>query len=192
MMDGSPLAGKLLVANPRLVDPNFDRSVVLVLAHAEDGAIGVVLNRPSDTDLDEPLPRWSVLATPPSVVFVGGPVSHDSVICLARVTAPAQLESRVGPDGWHHVNADLGTLDLDLDPDLLGGTIGSLRVFAGYAGWSAGQLEEELVAGGWWALEARSADAFSADPGHLWGDVLRRQRGPLAMVACYPPDLSLN
>jgi putative transcriptional regulator len=191
-MDDSLLAGKLLVANPRLIDPNFDRSVVLVLAHADDGAIGVVLNRPSDTPLLDPLPRWSALADHPSRVFVGGPVSHDSVICLARITAPALLESRVGPDGWHHVDGDLGTLDLDLDPDLVGGAIGSLRVFAGYAGWSEGQLEDELVAGGWWALDAEPGDAFSARPADLWYDVLRRQPGELAVVATYPPDPCLN
>jgi putative transcriptional regulator len=191
-MDGSPLAGKLLVANPRLVDPNFDRSVVLVLAHADDGAIGVVLNRPSQTDLDEPLARWSALADEPRRVFVGGPVSHDSVICLARITAPALLEVRVGPEGWHHVDGDLGTLDLELDPNLLAGTVASLRVFAGYAGWSGGQLEDELVAGGWWALEPQPGDAFSASPATLWHDVLQRQRGPLAMVATYPPDIHGN
>jgi putative transcriptional regulator len=191
-MEGSPLAGKLLVANPRLADPNFDRSVVLVLAHADDGAIGVVLNRPSATDLDDPLPHWSTLADDPSMVFVGGPVSHDSVICLARITAPALLEARVGPDGWHHVDGDLGTLDLDLDPELVGGTIASLRVFAGYAGWSGGQLEDELVAGGWWVVDARPEDAFTAGPEALWHDVLRRQNGELAVVATYPPDPQLN
>ena len=191
-MEGSPLAGKLLVANPRLVDPNFDRSVVLVLAHAEDGAIGVVLNRPSETDLEDPLPRWSTLADSPPLVFVGGPVSHDSVICLARITAPALLEARVGPDGWHHVDGDLATLDLDLDPDLVGGAITSLRVFAGYAGWSGGQLEDELVAGGWWVVDARPGDAFTAGPDALWHDVLRRQSGELAVVAAYPPDPDLN
>lgn len=191
-MEGSPLAGKLLVANPRLADPNFDRTVVLVLAHGDEGAIGVVINRPSATELAEPLPRWSDLADQPPVVFVGGPVSRDSVICLARVTAPALLESRVGPEGWHHVDRDLGTLDLDLDPDLVGGTVGSLRVFAGYAGWTAGQLEEELVAGGWWVVDATTADAFSDRPGELWHAVLRRQGGTLAIVAAYPPDPSLN
>jgi putative transcriptional regulator len=191
-MEESLLAGKLLVANPRLVDPNFDRSVVLVLAHADDGAIGVVLNRPSETDLDEPLPRWAGLADHPQRVFVGGPVSHDSVICLARITAPALLESRVGPDGWHHVDRDLGTLDLDLDPDLVGGAIASLRVFAGYAGWSGGQLEDELVAGGWWAVDPDPGDAFSSSPADLWHDVLRRQPGPLSMVAAYPPDIHWN
>lgn len=191
-MVAATLEGKLLVANPRLVDPNFDRAVVLVLAHGDDGAIGVVLNRPSDTDLLDPLPRWSGLADHPSMVFVGGPVSHDSVICLATVPAPAVLESRVGPDGWRHVDGDLGTLDLDLDPDLVGGAVGSLRVFAGYAGWSPGQLEAELGAGGWWVLDATADDVFCPTPGDLWHRVLRRQPGDLALVAAYPPDVSNN
>jgi putative transcriptional regulator len=186
------LAGKLLVANPRLADPNFDRSVVLVLAHTGDGALGVILNRPSDTQILDPLPRWSGLADFPSLIFEGGPVGRDSVICLARVPAPALLESRVGPNGWRHVAGDVGTLDLDLDPDLIGGAVGSLRIFAGYAGWAAGQLEGELLAGGWWVLEAQPADPFSEHPGDLWHDVLRRQRGDLRMVATYPKDLAVN
>jgi putative transcriptional regulator len=185
-------AGKLLVANPRLADPNFDRSVVLILAHTEDGALGVILNRPSETQLLDPLPRWSVLADRPSLVFEGGPVSHDSVICLARVPVPAVLESRVGPDGWRHVAGDVGTLDLDLDPELIEGAVGSLRIFAGYAGWAAGQLEDEVAAGGWWVLEAQPGDPFSESPDHLWHDVLRRQPGDLRIVAAYPWDLAAN
>jgi putative transcriptional regulator len=191
-MPAARSAGKLLVANPRLADPNFDRSVVLILAHTEDGALGVILNRPSDTQLLDPLPRWSVLADRPSLVFEGGPVSHDSVICLARVPVPAVLESRVGPDGWRHVAGDVGTLDLDLDPELIEGAVGSLRIFAGYAGWAAGQLEAEVAAGGWWVLEAQPGDPFSERPDNLWHDVLRRQPGDLRIVAAYPWDLTSN
>ncbi len=191
-MSDAPLAGKLLVANPRLADPNFHRSVVLVLAHTDDGALGVVLNRPSATALLDPLPRWSVLADFPSLVFEGGPVSHDSVICLARVPVPAVLESRVGPDGWRHVAGDVGTLDLDLDPDLIGGVVGSLRVFAGYAGWSSGQMESEVIAGGWWVLDAEPGDPFCDSPEDLWHHVLRRQPGGLRLVANYPRDLEVN
>jgi putative transcriptional regulator len=186
------LAGKLLVANPRLADPNFDRSVVLVLAHTDDGALGVILNRPSDTQLLDPLPRWSGLADFPSLIFEGGPVGRDSVICLARVPAPALLESRVGPNGWRHVAGDVGTPDLDPDPDLIGGAVGSLRIFAGYAGWAAGQLEGELLAGGWWVLEAQPGDPFGEHPVDLWHNVLRRQPGDLRMVATYPRDLAVN
>jgi putative transcriptional regulator len=191
-MPDARLAGKLLVANPRLVDPNFDRSVVLVLAHTGDGALGVILNRPSDTELLDPLPRWSVLADFPSLVFEGGPVGHDSVICLAQVPVPAVLESRVGPGGWRHVAGDVGTLDLDLDPDLVGGAVGSLRIFAGYAGWAAGQLEDEIESGGWWVLDAEPGDPFCEVPADLWHDVLRRQPGDLRMVASYPLDLDAN
>jgi putative transcriptional regulator len=191
-MAANPMAGRLLVANPRLADPNFDRTVVLVLVHTDDGAIGVVLNRPSDIDLADPLPAWCPLADHPSRMFVGGPVSAESVICLARVVEPALLEARVGPDGWRPVAGDLGTLDLDLDPDLVGPTVASLRVFAGYAGWSGGQLEAEIDAGGWWVLPAGAGDAFSPAPGLLWHDVLRRQGGDLALVAAYPADVAAN
>jgi putative transcriptional regulator len=188
----SRLSGKLLVANPRLADPNFDRSVVLVLAHTDDGALGVILNRPSATPLLDPLPRWAVLADNPSMVYEGGPVSPDSVICLARVPAPAVLESRAGPNTWRHVSGDVGTLDLDLDPDLIQGAVGSLRIFAGYAGWAAGQLEDELLAGGWWVLDAHPGDPFGDRPTDLWHDILRRQPGDLRIVAAYPHDLAVN
>ena len=124
------LAGKLLVALPVLVDPNFDRTVVLLLSHGEEaGALGVVLNRPSTTDLVEPLPLWSDVAADPAVVFVGGPVEPQMAIALGRD------------------DNGVGTIDLDGDPALL--TVRQVRVFAGYAGWSAGQLESELADGAW-------------------------------------------
>ncbi|MHB8506391.1 MAG: YqgE/AlgH family protein [Acidimicrobiales bacterium] len=191
MTEGT-LAGKLLVANPRLTDPNFDRTVVLVLVHGDDGALGVVLNRPSATAVEEALPQGAVRAAPPAVRFVGGPVSRDSVICLARVPAPAALEARAGDEVWRAVDGDLGTLDLDTDSARLDDTVTDLRIFAGYAGWGGGQLESELVAGGWWVVDAVREDPFSADPDDLWPQVLRRQGGDLAIVAAYPPDVALN
>jgi putative transcriptional regulator len=193
-MPEASLAGKLLVANPQLSDPNFDRTVVLVLVHGDDGALGVVLNRPSDTEVAAPLPGWADLVTPPAVLFVGGPVSHDSVICLARVPDPARLEARAGtPDMWRSVAGDLGTLDLDVDPVVAGdGTVTAMRIFAGYSGWAASQMEGELLAGGWWVLDAAAPDPFAADPGALWHDVLRRQPGELSLVAAYPPDPEVN
>lgn len=192
-MPDAAFVGKLLVANPRLADPNFDRTVVLVLVHGEDGALGVVLNRPSDTELSEALPQWSERVASPARLFVGGPVSHDSVICLARVPQPALLAAQAGsPDVWRPVDDDLGTLDLELDPDAVIGAVSSLRIFAGYAGWAGGQLEAELLAGGWWVLDATRDDPFCASPEGLWHDVLRRQHGELALVAGYPPDPELN
>ena len=182
--------GRLIVANPLLPDPNFDRTVVMLLAYSDEGALGLVLNRPSDTMLAAPLPRWEHLAASPPVVFVGGPVQHQAVICLARALGhPAAV---VPPQGWSAVLPEVGTLDLDLDPEGLQASFSQVRVFAGYAGWSAGQLETEIGAGAWWILDALPEDAFSGDPEDLWKRVLRRQVGSLALVAAYPDDPMLN
>ncbi len=182
-----PRPGRLIVANPLLPDPNFDRTVVLLLACGPDGALGLVLNRPSETGLAAPLPGWEQLAAAPPVVFVGGPVqSHQAVICLARAPSPAVPS--VPPDAWSEVVPDVGTLDLDLDPETLQAAFKQVRIFAGYAGWIPGQLESEISAGAWWILESAPEDPFSDDPETLWERVLRRQGGPLALVASYPDN----
>lgn len=183
-------AGRLLVANPRLPDPNFDRTVVLLLAYAESGALGVVLNRPSETLVAAPLPRWERLAASPAVVFIGGPVQEQAVICLAR--AQGHPAATVPPGGWSAVMPEVGTLDLELDPEGLHTAFSQVRVFAGYAGWGPGQLEGEIGAGAWWVLDAAPADAFSDEPDELWKLVLRRQGGSLALVASYPADPMMN
>lgn len=178
--------GRLLVANPLLPDPNFDRTVVLLLAYNKDGALGLVLNRPSETRVAAPLPQWEHLAASPAVVFVGGPVQHQAVICLAR--APEEAEAA----GWNAVTPDVGTVDLEIDPRLLAPRFGAVRVFAGYAGWGAGQLEAEIEAEAWWVVDAEPEDAFSDAPDELWTRVLRRQRGRLAMVASFPSNAMWN
>lgn len=185
MTPGS-LQGRLLVANPRLPDPNFDRTVVLMLAHGADGALGLVLNRPSQTAVADSLPGWEHLASPPTVVFVGGPVEPSAIICIAQ---------RVDPDssdgGWASVTGRMGTFDLSQGPEAASGLRG-LRVFAGYAGWGPGQLEGEIEAGGWFVVDVEPGDATYEDPGSLWRSVLRRQRSSMALVAGYPPDPSMN
>ena len=174
------------MAAPALRDPNFDRTVVLVLEHGPEGALGVVLNRPTGTDLYAALPRWERLAADPSVVFEGGPVAPTAAICLGRTPVAAE------PDGWHPLFGGLGTIDLERDPDDLGGSVHDIRVFAGYAGWGADQLEGEVAAGAWYVLDAHPDDALSPHPDDLWRAVLRRQRGDLAMVANFPADPAMN
>jgi putative transcriptional regulator len=181
----SRLKGRLLVATPNLEDPNFERTVVLVLEHGDDGALGVVLNRPSDLHLAEPLPEWARAAAHPPVVFIGGPVSPSAAVCLARAGAP-------GAQGWAPLLGPVGTLDLDRDPDEAIPGLDEIRVFAGYAGWGPGQLEGEIAGGGWFVVDADAADPLSPAPEHLWATVLRRQKGTLALFAAYPPDPSLN
>jgi putative transcriptional regulator len=184
------LTGRLLVASPALPDPNFDRTVVLMLAHGEEGAAGVVLNRPSAMGVGEPLPKWERLAADPAVVFVGGPVAPGGAICLARAPEPPPVNGEEA--GWTRLLGDLGTLDLERDPDDVAAGIEAIRVFAGYAGWAAGQLEREISAGAWFVLPARDGDAMSDDPTGLWKRVLRRAGGRLALVASYPSDPELN
>lgn len=189
------LKGQLLVANPMLPDPNFDRTVILVLAHQEDGALGIVLNRPSELDVDSPLPQWERLVAAPPVVFVGGPVAPAAAICLARVPEarlPGGGQQEPPLEGWVPLLGDLGTLDLEQDPDELPVAVDAIRVFAGYAGWGTGQLEGEIAAGAWFIVPAEAGDALSEDPDELWKTVLRRQGGRLALVSAFPPDLTLN
>ncbi len=181
------LQGMLLVAKPGLVDPNFSRSVVLLLAHGDQGALGLVLNRPSPAPVTTALPEWAELASPPRTVFVGGPVV-EGTICLARLKS----EVAVPASGYLALQGALGTVDLDTDPSFVAPWIERLRIFAGYAGWGAGQVEDELAQDAWWVLPPVDEDVFAAEPATLWKAVLRRQGGRLAVVSALPPEPSLN
>src|SRR4051794_24704280 len=180
--------GRLLVATPLLDDPNFERTVVLMLEDNDEGALGLVLNRPSPLEVVEPLPDWADLSASPPVVFVGGPVSRSSVIALARVDDGPDLSE----DTWTSVLGPIGVLDLTADAALLHAVVGDVRVFAGYAGWDAQQLVDEIDEGAWWVVDAIPGDAITTDPDDLWRDVLRRQPDPLRRFTHYPPDLSVN
>jgi putative transcriptional regulator len=185
---GATLKGALLVATPQLADANFERAVILMLEHTDDGAVGVVLNRPSTIDFNDPLPDWYGYAAYPPVVFVGGPVSQGSAIGLARATAPEPATT----DGFTQVLGPIGTVDLALDPAEVGVALEEVRVFSGYAGWSGGQLEGELDEAAWWVVDSQPDDAMCAEPDDLWRDVLHRQSDMLALFANFPHDPALN
>jgi putative transcriptional regulator len=182
-----PAAGRLLVATPALGDPQFSRSVVYLLEHDGGGTVGVILNRPSRTPVGQVLPDWHEAVSAvsgPAVVFGGGPVQPDGALCLA------QLEGD-GP-GVRRVVDGIGTVDLDGDLTTIVGLSSRLRVFAGHAGWSPGQLDAELGEGAWWVVGGNSDDLFSDEPQAMWACVLRRQPPPLNLVSTYPPDPLLN
>ncbi|MBO0893534.1 MAG: YqgE/AlgH family protein [Acidimicrobiales bacterium] len=187
-MTGAGLKGKLLVASPTLRDPNFYRSVILVLEHTGEGALGLVLNRPSETAVAEPLPGWGQLSADPHVVFVGGPVQPNAAICLARLGSEPAGEGI----GWNPLGAGLGTLDLDRDPDEVAPHVESVRIFVGYAGWAPGQVEGEMGERAWLVVDAEPDDPMTSDPLRLWKTVLRRQGGERAVLAGYPDNPSLN
>ena len=183
--------GDLLVATPALLDPNFERSVVLVLDSDEDGALGVILNRPSTVPVEEILPGWSRLARPPDVLFRGGPVATDSALAVgASVTHATDQDGE--PVGFRRLYDDIGIVDLDTPTEIAGPALSHLRIFAGYAGWSADQLVAEIESGSWYVVPSLAADLFGADPEGLWTRVLRRQPGELAWVSTRPLDPTMN
>ena len=182
-MNGSTKA-RLLVATPELVESNFHRSVVLVLEHNDDGALGVVLNRPRLVSGGDAVPQWADRLAFPSRLHSGGPVSEDSVIGLA-------LGPAGGIDGLSPLLGQLGVVDLHRSPEELP-DVEPVRLFAGYSGWSAGQLEAELLAGGWIVVDALPEDALTPSPEELWQAVLGRQPGLLGHLAGYPDDPRLN
>lgn len=188
-MSGVDYTGQLLVAKPSLRDPNFVHSVVLVLDHDENGTLGVVINRPTETPVTSVLAGWTEFVSEPDVLFQGGPVSKNSALGLAEVAVSGGSGEVVG---WRRLYGRIGLVDLDTPPELLAGGVGPMRVFAGYAGWSSGQLDEEVAAGSWGVVDSEPSDAFSSDPKNLWRRVLRRQRGPLAMLATFSEDPQLN
>ena len=183
-----PVTGALLVAAPLIDEPTFARTVVLLLDHDEDGTLGVVLNRSTDIDVGAILPGWRVHVTGEPLLFDGGPVARDSALGLASVPGPEAFE----PDGFRRVTGALGLIDLDMEPASLVDELAGLRIFAGYAGWSPGQLEDEIDEGAWYVVPAESSDVFTAEPAALWRTVLRRQPGELAFLATFPDDPSLN
>lgn len=183
---GESLTGRLLVAAPSLRDTPFERAVILMLSHDDDGALGVVVNKPTELPVGDVLPSWSGVVADPVVVFQGGPVSLDSALGLVAIGDGEE------PLGIRRVRGRLGVVDLDTPAEIIAPAVTAMRVFAGYAGWSPDQLEGEIDEGSWYVVDAEPADAFRIDAEHLWPTVLRRQGGSLALISAYPVDPSLN
>ncbi|HEV8296917.1 MAG TPA: YqgE/AlgH family protein [Acidimicrobiales bacterium] len=171
------MRGRLLLAGPNLIDPNFFRTVVLLLEHNDEGAVGVVLNRPTELPVREALPPWAGAVSEPPVVFVGGPVAAGTALALGH-----------NPDDDDAIIGDIAVVDLESPSS----DWDQVRIFSGYSGWGAGQLEHELAQEAWLVLDAAPDDVRSTDPDDLWAAVLRRQHGPLALLASYPDEPAFN
>ena len=178
------LRGQLLVAGPALHDPNFRRTVVLLGEHGEDGAMGLVLNRVSDVTVADAVPPIADLVGDGELVHVGGPVQPQAVVVLADFVEPHRAGALVLDS--------IGFLPGDVDDETDLGQLRTVRVYAGYAGWGPGQLEEELDEQSWVVLPARASDVFTAAPDALWSEVLRRHGGALGILALLPEDPHVN
>jgi putative transcriptional regulator len=181
--------GSLLAAMPALTDPTFAGTVVYVLDHSDSGTLGVVLGRPSQVEIRDVLPGWCDLAVDPGVFHVGGPCETDTALCLAL-----SPDAGVAPGGpLRRVAGDVYLVDLDSDPVDLDEEITGLRVFAGYAGWSPGQLAVEIAEGAWACVPGGPDDVLGAHAGpDLWRGVMGRQSGRLAVLSTAPADPSAN
>lgn len=174
------LSGQLLISKPAVHADAFDGTITLLLEHSEEGALGLILNRPSELLVEDAFPVWAAVAAAPPVVFAGGPVERNSLVALGA-TPEADGELVLG----------LHNLDLDRPLDA-GPPVDRARIFAGYAGWGAGQLEGEIGNQAWWVVDGLLSDLFTDDPHGLWANVLRRNGGELAWFAHFPEDPSLN
>lgn len=176
--------GQLLIAGPSLIDPNFWRTVVLIVEHSDEGAFGLVLNRPSETLVGEAVPEIEDLVDPDEPLYIGGPVQPSGVVVLGQFEDPG--------DGVLLAFDDVGVLGTGSSPEEHAAGLLTARAFVGHAGWGAGQLDEELERGDWILEPARLEDAFSPEPRELWPEVLTRKGGSYALVARMPADPSLN
>lgn len=174
------LSGQLLISKPAVHADAFDGTITLLLEHNADGALGLILNRPSELLIEDAFPAWAATASEPAVVFAGGPVERNSLIALGAT-----------PEADGDLVFGLHTLDLD-SPNSTDPPIDRARIFAGYAGWGAGQLEGEIGNQAWWVVDGHLGDLFSPEPLDLWAAVLRRNGGELAWFAHFPDDASLN
>lgn len=195
---GRQCGGRLIVATPPLDDPNFDRSVVFVLEHDATGALGLVLNRATDESCPAEIGSWAPWLAAPDVVFEGGPVERAALVGVAMGAGPAD-------HGWHDLThpgggpwpgaasgTRLGSVDLTEEPGTVAARLSCARLFRGYSGWSAGQLDRELDEGSWMVFDATVDDVFTVAPDELWRRVVARQGGRIAWIAAAPDDLSTN
>ena len=179
--------GLVLVASVAVSDGVFDQTVCLLLDADSGGSLGVVLNQLSDFNLESALPGWAELASFPARLFDGGPVSPEGAICLAT-----PVDDDEEPPGWRPLFGRIGLLHLDTPVEIARGAYRELRIFAGYAGWGPGQLQNELGEGLWHVVPTRPEDVFDADPATLWRRTLRRQGGELGWLSAWTPTPELN
>jgi putative transcriptional regulator len=178
------LRGQLLVASPALLDPNFERTVVLIAEHDDSGAMGIVLNREAELSVADATDALEPLVEPGAMVHSGGPVQPTAVVIVAEFEDPEHAGVQIF--------GDVGFVAGDAEFDLLAPTLKRARVFAGLAGWAAGQLEAELEREDWILEPALADDVFADEPDSLWSAVLERKGGSFALLARMPPDPSLN
>lgn len=181
--------GMLLVAAPGMYSPEFARTVVLVIERDIDGTLGVILNRRSDMALANVMPEWADLAASPEALYLGGPVMPQAAVAVGVTKNGVDIDSA---EHYTRLANKLVHIDLGMNPEMIADELEGIRVFAGYAGWDTGQLEEEIARGDWFIAPALPGDVIAPGKADLWGDVMRRQAMPLPLFATFPANLEDN
>lgn len=188
--DAAATSGRLLVATP-LTGGFFESAVVLMLQHTGEGAHGLVLNIPMDASVSSVLPSWEGHTSAPSSLYRGGPVGLDTAMGLVRV--PGLASAVIDPPlGTSPLFGGISLVDLDTPPPVVMAQVAALRIFVGYAGWTAGQLDSEIAAGAWYVVDLEPDDPFTPEPDLLWRRVLARQRDEVALMSSYTPHPERN
>lgn len=186
---GDACAGALLVATPLIDEPTFWRAVILLLDHNDEGTLGVVINEESDVGIAEVVPEWQGLLAPR--IALGGPVQTDAGVAVAGLRdAVAGM-----PEGLRPVAEGWAVVDLDGQPDSIQASVSEGRLFLGYSGWGAGQLDSELRSGSWWVVPSMPGDLALGQGRQrvdVWRQVLRRQPNELKFAVTFPEDPQQN
>jgi putative transcriptional regulator len=182
--EGDSLRGQLLIASPALIDPNFWRTVVVIADHNDEGAFGLVLNRPSETEVSEAVPDLASVEGVDPIMHLGGPVAPSNVVVVADFDDRANAGLMVV--------GDVGLLSLEAEVGEAAAGARRLRAYAGHSGWGPGQLEAEMGLESWILEPARESDLFHDEPENLWSEVLRRKGGSYSLIARMPADASMN
>ena len=164
-----PLKGRFLIASRQLLDPHFAETVVLLLEYNKQGAMGLIINRPSEMKLSSVLPEIEGLRQLPDTIYLGGPVAKTQLLLLIRTSSP--------PEGSRHVFKDI---HLSSSQEVIQRMIKNpegeerFRVYAGYAGWAPRQLDNEIANGGWHVLRADAETVFDKSASEIWPDLIHR------------------
>lgn len=180
-----PEAGRLLVSEPYLPDPNFERTIILLCEHNDDGTIGFILNKPSLSKLSELISELDAFHNP---VGVGGPVQQDTLHYIHRcadVEGAIEVASGIFWGGeFEDVIQKMNTSQINFT---------DIKFFLGYSGWSTGQLDDELELNSWIVSGKVTKELiFETEPDQMWKKTLREMGGRFSMYANYPVDPTMN
>lgn len=193
---GTPAAGMLLLAAPGMASPEFARSVIFLVEHDEHGTLGVDLTQRSQTPVHNVLEPWAPLMSKPPVLYIGGPLNQNQPICVGVVRGGAELpegtDDVTGAPFMERIAHRFALINLGIEPELVKGSLDGARIFARYAGWEPGQLDEEIDRGDWYVAPALPSDVLAPAAADIWGDCLRRQPWPLPLYGTYPVDVRDN